>query len=711
MSLQLLLGLAALAQKPLFEFPSDETGHFGMARFVAFQHRLPGPIDFPTAPPVSQYTQPPLFYVVTAPLLWALDDNSPIPGQSNANPDCNSYNGNLTSWARPGAFTITTSGAVRTGYALRLVLLVMTVATTWFIYQTALLLLPGQYDVAALSAALFAFMPTLAVQRIAINNDSPVMLLGAVLIYTAARSTITTNPRTAWKHIALSSVLAILAVLTKVTGWAAFGLLAFLIGQRFASSRASRRVGCFAASLLILAAVGIGLFNLAHYGSLIGRYDQVLKGTQPVGDVLRHAVDDLLHSVTMPDEVNGLPLRGAVRLHNATFALIVVGGGLLLLRAVRGEQERRLTLLMLAMIAPAMTLILLRNFNYPSSLFNYAPFRYLGPAVPTLAILAALALAVWPRAIRALLLVGVPSIWFVLSLLLVFFSPDTATARRAFTVNSALPAGAVPVINDKIGFPIHVVGYERASDDTFDDGTVTLTLYMETDVELPSPAYALQLSVNGAICRVMPAGGLYPTTRLKKGQVVGVHVTLPYCEVESSPTPVDVEYTWQEIMADGHSVKDPIGAERSLFSLPALPARRARHCLENIATFGGAFRVTKASVPALLSPAQPFIPYVQWQVKQVTSISYVRAFVLREPSGVEIARCAGIPRRNTFPTTLWRQADTIYFDECETDVSKAIPGTTYTVWLGLYDPLARRWLQHDQAGTDPFVQIGTTAAQ
>ncbi len=48
----------------------------------------------------------------------------------------------ITSWARPYNFNVQESGAVRGGYSLRLLLLILSVITSWFIYCAAIVLLP-----------------------------------------------------------------------------------------------------------------------------------------------------------------------------------------------------------------------------------------------------------------------------------------------------------------------------------------------------------------------------------------------------------------------------------------------------------------------------------------------------------------------------------------------------------------------------------------
>src|SRR5690606_23567741 len=95
---QLLVGIAAIHEKPLFDDQTDEAGHLNMARFVASQRGVPTQDDVEWNPDTLQFTQPPLYYFLTAPLIALFDDGRPVPGQPNPSAVCHGYNTHMTTW-------------------------------------------------------------------------------------------------------------------------------------------------------------------------------------------------------------------------------------------------------------------------------------------------------------------------------------------------------------------------------------------------------------------------------------------------------------------------------------------------------------------------------------------------------------------------------------------------------------------------------------
>jgi hypothetical protein len=703
---QLIIGAVAIVQKPLYEYQTDEEGHLNTARFVAEQHRLPGADDLQWNHATLQYSQPPMYYFVAAPLIWLLDDGTPIPGEPVPLPICEDYNTNLTTWARPRTFNIADSGAVRTGYALRLTQLTIAIATTILIYVAALKFSPRAYGQALAAAAMFAFMPSLVSTVAFIGNDVLVMFWGALgLTIFASRRTQTRLSQRAVTFGLLVLVVA-LATLSKTTGWAMFVLPALVPLQILTSARNGRRLGVLLIGLLALVAIGVAFFNYQTYGSVIGRYPiEALGANQDFWSILRPMLIELWGSLSLTENLSANAVPGLARIQLISCLVVAVGFVILPIQWIRSHRVKEATYAPLFLLGASVALLFIRNLSTINELYVFAPFRYLGPAIPALMLLAAAGLASLPGVLRPIGLLAVPVTWVMLTLLLNTMSPEAVVQRNAVVANNQLPDNATAIEANQAGSEIKVVGYQMVPNDTFDNGTIRLTLYLLTETA-PDQMLTLELTAGNTACRLLPVRGFRPSTSFHPGEMVATEVELPYCD-DAVNEPVEVNLDWRTV-GNGQPSREEEGSALTLFTIPGGLVTRASQCLENLGEFNDQFQIIKATIPPVIKTPGSLLLSVNWLTKTSTDQSYIRVYSLRDQHNNEIARCEGVPRQDTYPTNRWREGEIIYDDRCEMQVSELPAGETYSIWIGLRNPDDGSYLPHDQNEDPDFVRLGTT---
>ena len=708
---QLIVGMIATVQQPLYEYQTDEEGHLNTARFVAEQHRLPGQEDLQWNPQTLQYSQPPLFYFVTAPLLWLVDDGSPIPGQPTPLSVCQSYNPNLTTWARPINFNVFDSGAVRTGYLLRLTQLAIALVITVIIHATVLLFSPRAYVQALSAAALFAFMPSLVSTVAFIGNDVLVMFWGALGLYIFTKRRNRTSLSQNSLTFSVLILIAALATLTKTTGWAVFVFPALVPLQILTRSKHGRRLGVVFFGLLLLTAVGVALFNYQAYGSVIGRYPvEALQANQNLWDILRPMAVEFWGSISLMTTLSANAVPGLGRLQTASLTVLVVGLVLLSLWFIRSRDVKETVIPPLCLVGASATLLLIRNLSTINELYVFAPFRYLGPAIPALMILAAAGLASLPRGLRAVSLFFVPASWVLLSLLINTMSPEAVVQRNAAVAGNQLPDNVTIVDANQAESAIKVAGYWLAPNDSFDDGTIKLVLYLTAEDRTPEDSLALELTAGITSCRVVPVRGFRPGTSFAPGELVAAEVELPYCG-DAGHGPVDINLEWLAVSDDNKSSVAVENSTLSLFTLPDGPVSRAPQCLADLGSFNDQFQIIKADIPEFFDAPGQLLSSVNWWAKASTGVAYTRVYVLRDEQGHEVARCEGAPRQNSYPMDRWQEGEIIYDDRCEMQVPELPSGETYRVWVGLRNPDDGNFLPHDGTEDPLFQFVGVTTAQ
>lgn len=705
--LQTVLGLLAIQEKPLFENNSDEIGHLLMVRYVASQAQLPGQDDVDWSTDTLQFTQPPLYYVLLSPLIRAIDDGAPIPGQPNPMAVCHDYNANMTNWARPQNFSVAETGAVRTGYLLRGIQLLLALATTVFTFLSARLLFSMQSGTAVSAAALIAFLPSLVSTTAYIGNDWPVICIGACALYLTLRSLRTTRARHGLIGFSAVLVLGLIAALSKVTGWTVFVLLLPILAHLRTTIHIPRRLIVVLLVSVPIAVILLAGFNLATYGSLIGRYPSTwLSMYLPVDEVVRLATNDFWNSVVLKEQFNANAVPMLVRLQAATLLIVGVSIVWLAVRSLRSWRLARRLGAPALLLCAGLGLVLVRNLTAVNELYIFAPFRYLGAGIPALAIVAAAGLASLPGIVGHAAKVLIPAAWLVLTILGVTLSDSATMQREAHTSYDTLPANATPVEAAQAGLPLRVEGYQVDAGDTLDDGLIELTLYLAGQ-ETPSDGLAmLEFEIDDTLCRVLPARGFRPNTSIAGGEHVEARFFLPYCGREQDAA-IPITLAWRNVSVDGTTTSRMEALPLSLVTLPEGHVRPASGCWPNLGLVDDKFQIIHATFPASVASGETLEPSVNWLTLASTPDSYLRVYALTDAHGDEIARCQEVPRLGTYPTDRWREGEVIYNDRCTLSLPDTLTAGDIDLWIGMFDPVANRYLPHNGEEDADLLKLGT----
>jgi hypothetical protein len=704
--IQFIVGTVTSFQKPLFEFREDEAGHLNMARFIVNEHRLPSESDLRWDPETLQYSQPPIYYLLNAPLVAMIDDSSPIPGQPMPLAMCEGLNPHLTSWARPRDFNIVDSGAVRTGYALRFTQVLIAVATSITIYAATLRLSSGIHQYALTAAALFAFMPSLVSTVAYIGNDVLVMFWGALGIYIYSYIHQSTNLKRLGGSIFFLILVSLFAILTKTTGWSILVLPLLALWEMMRISRITRRLSIIFFSLIVLLAIGVGYFNYQTYGSVIGRYPlEALQAYQNLNAVLQPVGMELTASINQAGQLSSSAVRGLERIHNISLLILATSFITLPYTLVVSPRLRRLLFSTGFLIAASLTLLLIRNLSVIHDLYIFAPFRYLGPAIPAIAIMSAVALCQLPKIIGKTVPLLIVATWITVSLLATLYSEASVIQRYSIVPGNTLPEYAVALTTDQADLPLSVEGYSLEANDTFNDGRVALTLYLKGHQSEQSSLALLDIHVGATSCRFVPVGGFRPNTSIGDGEIIAANIELPYCD-SATDNPIPITLSWRSVSADGRSTT-VINSPLVITTIQGKTANPSNACLPNFGTIDNAFRVIKVDIPSNVINTDVIQPSVSWLTLEATTKSYIRVYALTNSEGNEIARCQETPRRGTYPTTQWREGEIVYNDSCSLALPRQLSAGDYQLWAGMIDPESNEYLPHDGQTDRHLLYLGT----
>lgn len=739
--LQALIGVGFTFAIPLWQ--EHEADFFNVARFLAARGRLPVPEDYTDGDAdIRQATQPFLYFVMTAPIVALFDDGQPTPlgvhpllicpGGSNA-----AFVRTLTT----PAYTFPPTGAPLAGYALRIFGVITALCAVAFTYAAGRRLLPAYPLAAAVGAALVAFEPTLARQSAIISNDTLLLAVAAANLYAVARLlTGKLNARTLIPVI----ITAGLAALTRLPGWAVLAfdavIIAWIVLQRVVDLRDGRRrralwIGGAGVLALIGLAFAIGAFNLARYGSLIGRYenlDQIvltalrdfrLPVVTLVGifDQTWHDSQNLIEAL----RPRAILARAYGWLPGLILALAAAGALLAFIRPSRARDQATdarggVTILGLALIS-AVALVIVRNITVASDAnttlyhtnYIFAPLRYYMPGLPALGLLAGVGAAL--LAVRFARWSAPITRWVgsaaVLGLILPFALVGALSAARIAAETPPDPvvpresvqgiAPPTPESPPNSGAPT-ILGYQTRADGT----TLDLTLYVTVDAST-SVNWIARVTLGGGSCELAPSAGVYPSTRWQPGDVIRIPMRVPYCPLDAAAASVleagaPILVTWLPFDTNAHlmeAIAPPIPLGVTDAPMPRAPA-----CPQPLATFAAAYHVIKYNAPPPIRRGETLVPSLNWLVTTPDPAALARVFVFRhDATGAEIA-CSSMTRY----MNAWGRGEIVYFDGCPLTFPPDAPTGSYTVYVGVQDAALTYLPGTDADGrAAPLIAVGT----
>lgn len=751
LAFQLVMGLVTLIVLPLWQ--EHEPDYYTVIRFLTDSGRLPTEADYPPGEAdVRQATQPPLFFLVAAPVVALFDDGQPVPPGVQPGLIClggEAANDIRIAYPMTPDYRFPTLGAVTAGYGLRVLNLVFGLAAVCFTWLAGRVLFPRRPAISLVGAALLALEPNTLNLVTTISNDALLLAIAAVNLYCAAR--MLEGGRARWRWIFPLMGTAALAILTRLSGWSVLGfavlVILFAIGRTLWQARQSAKPGqarlaLGGLALLIVAVLALGIFNYSQYGTVFGRYswldEMVLRTIQDFNlpfATIAGVFNQTRNSYLAP--VSALTTRQALHtLYLLPVAVALIGVVVGFADAVRRGRGQPTTpgayLLLLAAVAVAVVLVVFRNTINVSALggatfYNtaaiFAPLRYYNAALPPLTLLLSAGLMALTEPVRQrlgagaasplrqvlsanLLGIGLAGLWLVVGVLGAAALAQNRAAAQVFDLAAyqqdvgALP-NSLPAADG--GYPAlyrHIVS-PRAG-----DGLIDLTL----DAGLASPTalnYAVEVAMTsgGQVvnrCQFLPARGYHPTTFWQPETAVRFTTTVPNC-AGMLTSPVDVSLRWLGAGMDGliQDISPPV----SLGTITE-PLAQAQSCPDTLGIIAGGYRLTRFNSPPIIQRGEIYLPSLNWIITQPTPEALGRTFIFTHDQTAEQFTCSGMD----LGVQTWELGEYVYFDRCPVTFPPEAAVGTYTVSVVLTGA-AGEWLPAADLSGNPIpggaVRVGT----
>jgi len=270
--LYLALALLYVYATPIYEAP-DELYHFALVEHVARTGELPIQNQRRIGAWKQEGSQPPLYYLLSAPLvrLFNTDDFRAIqPHNPHVNMGIPGAVGNKNRILHDAPYSLEMHGARAATYANRLISVLLGAVTVYAVYQAARTFAPNQRHFALLAAGLTAFNPQFLFITAAVNNDSLVTALNSLTLW---QTLVMLRDGFKTRRSVILALLVALATLSKLSGLVMVVTVA-LAGLWVAYQRRDLR------GLVLLGALMLGVWaglagwwyarNLHLYGELFG---------------------------------------------------------------------------------------------------------------------------------------------------------------------------------------------------------------------------------------------------------------------------------------------------------------------------------------------------------------------------------------------------------------------------------------------------------
>jgi len=215
--LYLALALLYVYATPIYEAP-DELYHFALVEHVARTGELPIQNQRRIGAWKQEGSQPPLYYLLSAPLvrLFNTDDFRAIqPHNPHVNMGIPGAVGNKNRILHDAPYSLEMHGARAATYANRLISVLLGAVTVYAVYQAARTFAPNQRHFALLAAGLTAFNPQFLFITAAVNNDSLVTALNSLTLW---QTLVMLRDGFKTRRSVILALLVALATLSKLSG-------------------------------------------------------------------------------------------------------------------------------------------------------------------------------------------------------------------------------------------------------------------------------------------------------------------------------------------------------------------------------------------------------------------------------------------------------------------------------------------------------------
>lgn len=660
---------------PLFEAP-DEHHHYFTVEYIATHWQLPAVTASADGWMRQEAAQPPLYYLLGAALITPLRVD---PAGTRAAIQTNPYVqlGDPTVTLNFNAFIHQAEASYAlAAHLLRLLSGLMGAGTLLSIYASGRLLWPARPERAWLAMGLVAFLPQFLFIQAAISNDPLITLLCAATLWQLLRLWHLNNLSP--KNLFFVGLTIGLAALTKNQAillllFALFFLVVLVVRLSMPVERFSK-IALPILQLLLWVVLPV----LLMAGWLWWRNWQLYGDFTATNQFIRLAGGDrhfTLAQVWAMRQVvwvslvarfgwmNVAPAGWVYQLWNGLVGLALVG-----LVWQRPTWKQPLALLLLGWCGLVLAGLVQFMLRTPAE-----QGRLLFPALLPLALGLAVGLDGFGQRWLNGLSLGAALLTAVWGLVVVIPQAYATTGPV-----QTIPAGATPLQAEMgQGLQLLAVEIETATARPGDD--VILTLYWQANTPLTAPPvvetrllgrdYAPIGEVIGYHGR-----GLSPANSWATGQIMADRFTIRLAANAQAPTLVR-----PFVQVDG--LQEVQAGE--LLLLPAVwPA-----AIPPLIQFEGGLELAAVVVdPPTARPEQTITVNLTWQTTGSPGRDLTTFVHLLDPANNPIAQGDRPPLNGNYPTRLW-QAGQQFTDQYELLVPAGAPAGSYTIWLGLYDPL------------------------
>lgn len=721
--LPVLLAIEISFLNPLFE-PPDELLHYQFVRYLVDERELP------TQQPemaLSQYHQPPLYYLIGSILTAGIADEGTIPPR---NPHWTSYpmekvhRDNKAQFLSTAEMAFPFTGTALVTHVLRGWSVLLLAGIVVLFWQLGKQLWPNQMQKQLLFLAIAALSPMLIYIGGSVNNDNLVIFLSVLLLLLTLKA-IQNDFR--WPTSLLIGLVWGLALLSKVS--AVMLIVSWGVGLLWTSWQ-KKDWSLLISRTLAISAIAILLSgwwfarNLILYGELTG-LEQMLAiwGEGRLDSFgLSEITGGLIYSWTTFWGRFGygqIILPPIIYWFYAVLALIGFIG-LCWRAAIIYHQGKWREISGIWYVFVATSLVYFAGlFYYVYRNLSGANGRYIFPALPAIAALMVTGLSTFklsrPAVITLILLLVAVTVFSV-----GVFVPWTYAAPPLLTVEEAVGRVDTPqslTWADSIRLLGTKVEPSLLFDGPEDELTVTACWQAENQIEHDYTFFVhlLDLDLNPLGQRDMHPGlGNFPTSMWQIGDVFCDKYRVPVVEnVLRTPTVADVEIGFYDSKPDqrlpaqngeGQALDFVVIDRVRISPTQAAEILEPAHQLEQAQFALGVSLSGYAWLPEEVAPGDEVTLRLWWEASGPLDADYQVFAHMLDSSGTLISQADGPPQGGRLPTSFWEE-EIVVDDHAFVIPVEGFSGNT-KVQVGLYQLVdGSRLPRANEAGPSDFVEI------
>jgi 4-amino-4-deoxy-L-arabinose transferase-like glycosyltransferase len=689
-----LLGLGFSLANPVFESP-DEWLHYQFIRQIVDTRRLP----VQTSGELSEYHQPPLYYLLGAAAAWVVpnDGYTPAPNpfgeidpyQAILDPKSQFLHSPAESFPYRGTFL-----AVHLVRWLSLLIGGCTIVVIFLLLQR---LFANRLFAALGALAFIAFNPQFLFIAASINNDGLVTLWGAVAVWWSIwiiKSGITP------KRALVGGLVLGAALLTKVSA----GVLGIVMLAAIALTRANWRERLKLAALVVLTAGVVSgwwfLRNVQLYGELTGV--NMMLNTWGVRNIAQGLPELSTQLGDIWSSYWGRFGYGQIILPDWTYAALLLLSLLALVslvrQVVRGKMVNSIGWRELVILIISLVIWLAAVASFAVVNPTGANGRYLFPAM---------------AAVGCLLFVGLRGLWKTPNLRLDFWVAAACLAGMLAFAAFALLAYMVPAFTRPLLAQLaDVRAQTRPLGIRFGDAVLLLGYQVEHEAVMPgewlsanlcwqalttsSADYAVSAQLTSeehgvaARLKASAAGPQLPGRKWQRGDVLCDTLSLQVKSQAAAPAVYDLDVGLVDrVTGKSLTPVSPAGIELSPASIaqiklrPPVPVSKP---IPNPVQFdlGGQIQLAGYDIdPKPARPGEPVTVTLFWRAVRRPEADYTVFVHILDANNRLVAQSDSQPQSGSYPTSFWDESE-IVEDSRTILIPAEVPPGQYAIATGLY---------------------------